>query len=71
VPRFGYRIGVPQHCHYAELLNSDADAYWGSNLGNAGGFHSEPLPWQGQPCSLNLTLPPLSISVFKPQVDRT
>jgi 1,4-alpha-glucan branching enzyme len=71
VPRLGYRVGVPHHGHYAELLNSDASVYWGSNTGNAGGFHSEPLSWQGQPCSLNLTLPPLSISVFKPQYPQT
>jgi 1,4-alpha-glucan branching enzyme len=66
VPRHGYRIGVPEHCHYQELLNSDAEVYGGSNMGNAGGFHSDPLPWHGYPCSLNLTLPPLSASVFKP-----
>ncbi len=65
-PRTGYRIGVPDHCFYAEVLNSDAALYGGSNMGNAGGFTSEPLPWQGKPCSLDLTLPPLSISVFKP-----
>jgi 1,4-alpha-glucan branching enzyme len=66
VPRDGYRVGVPAHCFYAEVLNSDADSYWGSNVGNQGGFWSEPLPWQGQPCSLELTLPPLAVCVFKP-----
>ena len=65
-PRYGYRIGVPDHCFYAEILNSDSEAYWGSNMGNNGGFYSEPTPWQGRPCSLSLTLPPLSVSVFKP-----
>jgi 1,4-alpha-glucan branching enzyme len=66
VPRDGYRVGVPAHRFYAEVLNSDADSYWGSNMGNQGGFWSEPMPWQGQPCSLNLTLPPLAVCVFKP-----
>jgi 1,4-alpha-glucan branching enzyme len=66
VPRQGYRIGVPEHSHYAEVFNSDAQVYWGSNMGNRGGFPSEPIPWQGQPCSLELTLPPLAICVFKP-----
>jgi 1,4-alpha-glucan branching enzyme len=66
VPRYGYRIGVPEHCPYAELLNSDAAQYWGSNMGNKGGFCSDPIPWQGRPCSLNLTLPPLSVTIFKP-----
>jgi 1,4-alpha-glucan branching enzyme len=67
VPRFGYRVGVPEACTYRELLNSDAAAYWGSNLGNAGGFAADPVAWQGRPCSLNLTLPPLSVSFFKPE----
>lgn len=66
VPREGYRVGVPDHCHYAEVLNSDAEIYWGGNMGNRGGFWSEPIPWQGQPCSLELTLPPLATVVFKP-----
>jgi 1,4-alpha-glucan branching enzyme len=67
VPREGYRVGVPEHCHYAEVLNSDAEVYWGSNVGNRGGFWSEPTPWQGQPCSLELTLPPLAVCIFKPR----
>ncbi|MBN1580554.1 MAG: 1,4-alpha-glucan branching protein GlgB [Anaerolineae bacterium] len=67
VPWHGYRIGVPDHGFYTEILNSDSEAYWGSNMGNNGGFHSEPTPWQGRPCSLSLTLPPLSVSVFKPK----
>lgn len=71
VPREGYRVGVPEHCHYAEVLNSDAAIYWGSNMGNRGGFWADPLPWQGQPCSLELTVPPLAMVVFKPLRDRT
>jgi 1,4-alpha-glucan branching enzyme len=67
VPREGYRVGVPEHCFYAEILNSDAEIYWGSNMGNRGGFWSEPLAWQGQPCSLEITLPPLAVVVFQPQ----
>jgi 1,4-alpha-glucan branching enzyme len=67
VPREGYRVGVPEHCLYAEILNSDAEIYWGSNMGNRGGFWSEPLAWQGQPCSLEITLPPLAVVVFQPQ----
>ena len=32
----GYRIGVPDAGDYAELLNSDAPVYGGSNVGNRG-----------------------------------
>ncbi len=67
VPRHGYRIGVPAHCFYAERLNSDSEHYWGSNMGNQGGLWSDPTPWQGQPYSLQLTLPPLAIVILKPR----
>jgi 1,4-alpha-glucan branching enzyme len=66
VPREGYRVGVPASGFYRELLNSDADAYGGSNLGNRGGLPADALPWQGQPYSLLITLPPLAVVYFKP-----
>jgi len=66
VPRFAYRIGVPDKCYYREILNSDSREYWGSNLGNSGGVHAEETPWNGKPCSMNIILPPLSILYFKP-----
>jgi 1,4-alpha-glucan branching enzyme len=65
VPRENYRVGVPQSGFYAELLNSDADIYGGSNIGNRGGVHAEPIPWLGHGWSLNLTLPPLAAVFLK------
>jgi 1,4-alpha-glucan branching enzyme len=44
-----------------ELLNSDAQIYGGSNIGNGGGVWGWPDGWHGRPASLFLTLPPLSI----------
>jgi 1,4-alpha-glucan branching enzyme len=67
VPRYGYRIGVPEKCFYRELLNSDSKAYWGSNMGNQGGLNSEDKPWHGKPYSLNITIPPLAVLYFKPE----
>jgi 1,4-alpha-glucan branching enzyme len=66
VPRSGYRIGVPEHCFYREMLNSDSRLYGGSDMGNSGGLHSDEIPWHGRPCSILVTLPPLSMVVFKP-----
>jgi 1,4-alpha-glucan branching enzyme len=66
-PCQGYRIGVPRGGWYREMLNSDAGIYWGSNMGNGGGIEAEATPWHGQPYSLSLTLPPLSVLFFKPQ----
>ena len=30
----GYRVGVPEQCLYREVLNSDSEHYFGSNVGN-------------------------------------
>ncbi len=65
VPRENYRIGVPEDGFYAELLNTDADIYWGGGVGNLGGVQSDPEPWHNQPHSINLTLPPLSTLILK------
>ncbi len=66
VPRFSYRIGVPEACYYREIMNSDSREYWGSNLGNAGGTQTDQIPWHGQRCSINITIPPLAVLFFKP-----
>ncbi|MGD9738360.1 MAG: 1,4-alpha-glucan branching protein GlgB [Bauldia sp.] len=60
VPRQGYRIGVPDPGFYREVVNTDAAAYGGSNMGNNGGVRTEPIPAHGHPQSISLTLPPLA-----------
>lgn len=65
VPRFKYRIGVPRNGFWKEILNSDSEFYGGSGLGNFGGLEADHLGWHGKPYSLCLTLPPLSIVIFK------
>ncbi len=65
VPRLGYRIGVPERGFWREVLNSDATEYGGSGLGNFGGVWSEDQPHHARNHSLTITLPPLSIVVFK------
>jgi len=65
VLRENYRLGVPEAGFYREILNSDAEHYGGSNQGNAGGVHSEPVPWMGRPHSLRITLPPLAGVIFQ------
>ncbi|MCP5420233.1 MAG: 1,4-alpha-glucan branching protein GlgB [Gammaproteobacteria bacterium] len=67
--RAAYQLGVPGLGFYAELLNTDAEYYGGSNVGNRGGVRAEPEPWLGQPCSLFVTLPPLSTVVFQRRVE--
>ncbi|MFW5799895.1 MAG: 1,4-alpha-glucan branching protein GlgB [Spirochaetota bacterium] len=67
IPRHNYKVGVPDYRYFKEIFNSDSDIYGGSNVGNAGGVRSMQGEWQGRPCSLNLTLPPLGIIILKPQ----
>jgi 1,4-alpha-glucan branching enzyme len=66
VPRHGYRIGVPAPGRYRELLNSDAAAYGGGNVGNLGGVEAEPVFWHGYSYSVCLTMPPLAVVFLKP-----
>ncbi|WP_145566564.1 1,4-alpha-glucan branching protein GlgB [Yersinia aleksiciae] len=60
VPRYNYRVGIPQGGHYREVLNSDSGFYRGSNMGNQGGIHSHHVSSHNHAHSLLLTLPPLS-----------
>jgi 1,4-alpha-glucan branching enzyme len=62
VVRHGYRIGLPEHLQgrWREALNTDAQAYGGSGVGNAGvPLASAGVGAHGQMASLELTLPPL------------
>ncbi len=65
VPRDNYRLGVPWGGYWAETLNSDAQIYGGSGQGNMGGLRATPVSWHGRTHSLNVTLPPLGMVVFK------
>jgi 1,4-alpha-glucan branching enzyme len=63
--RQGYRLGVPGGGFYREIINTDAETYGGSNVGNMGGFEAEDFPWQGRTHSLLVSLPPLATVAFK------
>jgi 1,4-alpha-glucan branching enzyme len=65
VPRRNYRIGVPGGGYWRELLNSDAPCYGGSGQGNLGGIEAAPVRASERAWSINATLPPLGIVVFK------
>ncbi|WP_209427783.1 1,4-alpha-glucan branching protein GlgB [Pararhodobacter sp. SW119] len=66
VVRSDYRIGAPRAGAWQELLNTDAECYGGSNVGNHGRLNAEESSWHGRPASLRLTLPPLSTLVLAP-----
>lgn len=66
VIRYDYRLGVPRAGAYEEVLNTDAEVYGGSNVGNAGRIESDRVPMHDRPYSLMLTLPPLATLILKP-----
>jgi 1,4-alpha-glucan branching enzyme len=65
VPRTNYRFGVPAEGFYEEVLNTDSEAFGGSNMGNCGGVASLPRPCHGRDHSISITLPPLAVVAFR------
>ena len=59
VPRPNYRFGVPCAGEYAEIFNSDASCYGGSNISNGTAINTEQTSWMGHGQSIVITLPPL------------
>jgi 1,4-alpha-glucan branching enzyme len=63
---YGYRVGVPRAEPWHELLNSDAELYGGSGVGNLGTVEPTHESWHGFDHSIPVTVPPLSIVLFAP-----
>jgi 1,4-alpha-glucan branching enzyme len=68
IVREGYRVGVPQGGAWRECLNSDAPFYGGSGVGNLGRVEARTAPCHGRPYSLSITLPPLAVVIFEPDI---
>jgi 1,4-alpha-glucan branching enzyme len=60
-----YRIGVPKLGNYSEVLNSDQVEFGGSGQINTENLPAEDMPWQNQPCSIEINIPPLGAVYFK------
>ena len=65
VVRYDYRIGVPAGGYYREILNTDAEVYGGSNVGNDGGVWAHPHQHAGRPYHIVLKIPPLAVLILK------
>jgi len=61
-----YRLGLPRTGSWVETLNTDAESYTGSGVGNLGTVEALPEPWHGQPASTMLRLPPLGVLWLQP-----
>jgi 1,4-alpha-glucan branching enzyme len=60
-PHHGYRIGLPRGGRWREVLNTDAEGYGGSGVGNYGAVDAVEEPWHGQPFSATVAAPPLGV----------
>jgi 1,4-alpha-glucan branching enzyme len=60
-----YRFGVPQKGNWELILNTDDKQYWGSGLISEKIYESETKSSHGRVSSINITIPPLSVLVFK------
>jgi 1,4-alpha-glucan branching enzyme len=59
VPHEGYQLGLPRPGRWEEIVNTDADLYGGSGVGNLGAVTAVETPWHGQSWSASLRVPPL------------
>jgi 1,4-alpha-glucan branching enzyme len=61
----GYRVGFPWAATYRLALDTDAALYAGRSEAQAP-VVTEAKPWDGQPVSAELSLPPLTVRWFRP-----
>ena len=67
IPHHDYRLGLPRTGRWQELVNTDAEVYAGSGVGNLGVVTAVNEPWHGQPASSTLSLPPLGTLWLTPE----
>ncbi|MGI5152482.1 1,4-alpha-glucan branching protein GlgB [Plantactinospora sp. CA-294935] len=66
LPHEDYRIGLPLAGRWSEILNTDADCYGGSGVGNLGAVTADDQPWHGLPASAAVRVPPLGVLWLRP-----
>ncbi len=59
VPHHDYHLGLPEVGTWHEILNTDAETYYGSGVGNLGAVEALPESWHARPASATIQLPPL------------
>jgi 1,4-alpha-glucan branching enzyme len=65
VPHEGYRLGLPVAGTWDEVLNTDAEVYTGSGVGNLGAIEAVPGDHLGQPAYADVVVPPLATVWFR------
>ncbi len=59
VPHEQYRLGLPFSGRWDEVVNTDAEVYFGSGVGNFGSVVATDSPMHAQPASASIRVPPL------------
>ena len=62
-----FRIGVPSLGKYVEVFNSDSTDFGGSGVCNSQSINVQKQPYHTQKYSMEVTVPPLAISIFMKQ----
>jgi 1,4-alpha-glucan branching enzyme len=65
-PHHDYRVGLPVPGVWREVLNTDAEAYGGSGVGNLGAVEAEAVPWHGFAASALVQIPPAGVLWLAP-----
>jgi 1,4-alpha-glucan branching enzyme len=65
-PQHDYRVGLPSAGEWREVLNTDAESYTGSGVGNLGSVTAVAEERDGQPASASLSVPPLGTVWLSP-----
>ncbi|WP_426570706.1 1,4-alpha-glucan branching protein GlgB [Aquihabitans sp. McL0605] len=66
VVHYDHLVGMPVAGRWTEVLNTDAQLYGGSGVGNLGAVVADGPPAHGQPTSARITLPPLAVVWLEP-----
>uniref|UniRef100_UPI0030F57C39 1,4-alpha-glucan branching enzyme n=1 Tax=uncultured Nocardioides sp. TaxID=198441 RepID=UPI0030F57C39 len=65
VPHHGYRLALPATGEWDEVLNTDAETYTGSGVGNYGSVTAVAGEHAGQPAHADISVPPLATVWFR------
>ena len=64
-PHEFYKLGLPKAGAWDEVINTDAEAYFGSGVGNFGQVQTTDESWHGQPVSATIRVPPLGAVMLR------
>ncbi len=69
IPHNDFRVGLPHPGRWIEVLNTDAQEYGGSGVGNLGVVTADDTPWNGRAYSAPMQLPPYGVVFFRHEDD--